>query len=500
MRYVGLVVCLLVAPGVALAGGQFAGDNGSQGMQRAGAFAAKANDPTALYYNPAALYKAGRRQLFVGVNVVSFYQSFDRAGQYDGAIGADGSRPEYYGDDYPVVEHQGDPQPIPFLAFTFPMDKLALGIGVFAPHGYGKRSYPDQVQTRSGAVAPAPQRYDTVDQSGVIVFPSVGLAYQLSPELSVGGRFSYGFAQLESRKFAQGIPNDAENPGQDTDAAVAVEDNEVLTFGVGMHYHPTPSFELAATYTAPVEINARGTTAPTLGADLANAVPGMVTEIVPVADTEARCAAGGEVGAIKTCVDLALPQTATVGMRWIRRGADGRELGDLELDVRWENWAAVDQYRVVMDGRNSAVDSPVNETLVKHGYQDVYSVRLGGSTVFARDGRDIEVRYGVAYDTATSPVSWTRLDVDVGERFTAAAGISLPLGSMTLDIGAAYIDTATRIVVHERVVNKQNMDDRVQPDVTTPLLPPDEQPYHPFNEGTYESHYWVASLGLRTSW
>jgi len=500
MRHAHIVLAVLLVPATAVAGGQFAGDNGSQGMQRAGAFAAKADDATALYYNPAALYKASKRELFVGVNVVSFHQSFDRAGQYEGAIGADGNRPAYDGDAFPRVQHKAEAQPIPFIAFTFPMDKFALAFGVFAPHGYGKRNYPDQVRTRSGQMAPAPQRYDTVQQSGVIAFPSVGFAYQLSPEISIGGRFSYGFAELQTRRFAQGVPNKSETPGQDTDASVVVKDEEIMTYGLGFHYHPSPSFEFAATYTAPIEIDARGTTAPTLGSDLANAVPGMVTEIVPVADADARCATGGAVGAIKTCVDMSLPQTATMGMRWIRRDADGTELGDLEFNVRWENWAAVDEYRVLMDGRNSAVDGPVNETIGKHGYQDVYSVRLGGSTRYSRGDGFLEIRYGIAYETAATPVSWTRLDVDAGERFTAAAGISLPVGSMTLDIGAAYIDTATRIVVHEQVINKDNVGDRVQPDVSAPLLPADQQPYHPFNEGTYQSHYWVGSVGLRTAW
>lgn len=489
---------MIAAPHAAFAGGQYAGDNGSLGTQRAGAFTARADDASALFYNPAALFKVGtRRQVVLGVNVVSFEQSFRRDGRY--SADGDGSKADYAGDAYPLVEHQGPVQPVPSIAAAFSAGKLAIGVGVFAPHGYGKRNYPEQVRTASGNMAPAPQRYDIVSQEGVIAFPSVGASYQLSPIVSVGARASYGYARLASRQFAQGLPNNAETPDRDTDATITVADNSVITWGAGLHIHPSPTWEIGASYNAPIRIDAVGSSAVVLGDTLRNINPGQETVIQPLPDNMTRCATGGSVGAIATCVDMVLPQTATIGVRWIARDQAGRELGDIEIDVRWENWKAADSMRVTMDGRNSAVDSPVNPTSVRRGLEDVYSVRLGGSTRLGRD-RATSASFGVGYETAAAPVSWTRLNNDVSERFTAAAGFSFDLGTMRLDLGASIVDPADRTVYDYPVADQGDMGQRVQPDVTAPLSAPDEQPYHPFNAGQYRARYLIASVGLAATW
>src|SRR5204863_8741242 len=67
--------CTTLAAG-ARAGGLFAGDAGAQAQERAGAFAAKADDPSALMHNPAGLVKAKRYEVYIGANVVGYSQSF----------------------------------------------------------------------------------------------------------------------------------------------------------------------------------------------------------------------------------------------------------------------------------------------------------------------------------------------------------------------------------------------------------------------------------------
>ena len=488
---------LALAAGPSWAGGQYAGDNGSLAAQRAGAFTARADDPTALYYNPAALFRIGdHRQVFLGVNLVSFDQSFQRDGSY--RHDTNGDDPTYAGDPYPTVHNDGPVQPVPFVAAAFTTGKLALAIGVFAPHGYGTRNYPDSVRTVSGAQAPAPQRYDIISQQGVIALPSAGFAYPIKDGVTVGARASYGFAHLQTRRFAQGLANRAELSDRDTDATIDVSDNKIITWGAGIHVHTSPGWELGASYSAPIEIHARGTADVELGDLLRNIMPGQETQIVPVPDAMAQCAPGGAVGAIKTCLDMALPQTAQAGLRWINRDDGGRELGDLEIDVRWENWSAVDKIVAVMDGQNSTVAQPVNPSDVRHGFEDVYSARLGGSRVFG-DQRQYMASFGLGYESAAAPTSWTRLDVDTAPRFSASGGLSVDVGSFRVDAGVAIVDPADRHV-YDTPVDQTNATARVQPDVPVPLQPADAQPYHPFNAGSYATRYLIASFGLTATW
>ncbi len=468
------------------AGGQYVGGNGSQGLQRAGAFAAKADDPTAIYYNPAGLALSKRRGLFFGVNAVQLEQTFERFGAYES------------GEAFPTVEHDGAPQPVPFVAAVFPNKKYTLGLGIFAPQGYPTRNYADTMQMEGGAM-PAPQRYDTVYQTAKAVFPSAAVAVDVSDELRIGARASVGYGQFESRKFVQGLPNADERGSADSDVTFQGKDPAMFTWGAGLHYRASAHFEIGAAYSAPVRVHAVGTSTTVLGTDVAN-IGGVDNRVVPVDDAMAQCERGGTENAIKACLDLTLPQTATLGMRWIARDDDGAEVADVEIDVRWENWAAASDYVVTVDGQTTALGSPLEATVIPHGFEDVLAVRLGGSGRIPRGDTTYVLSGGVAYDSAAAPRTWSRLDVDGAERFTASGGIAIEKATYKVDIGGAFIESPRRVVRDIDVGADPEMESRVQPDITVPLSASDAQPYHPFNAGTYKTRYLVASVGVTTWW
>ncbi len=496
------VIAGLAMVRVAYGGGQFVGDNGSAGMQRAGAFVAKADDATAMYYNPAGLANVHRQQLFIGLNIVHMAQRFQRAGSYQEQPVFPEPQPGYVDQSFERVEHAGT-QPIPFIALAYPMGRLTLGAGVFAPHGSPGRNYPETVRMPSGASAPAPQRYDTVSQTGGTVLPSLALAFRLAPWLSIGARASWGVAWADSTKYVQGQPSSSEQPGQDSRVSLSVTDPFIFTYGGGVHARLAAWFEVGLAYSAPVHIRAKGTIKTEMGQLVRVPGEGVTNELVPVADDQARCARGGTVDAIKACLRFSLPQTATVAARWIFRDAAGRERTDVELDVRWENWRAASDYTIVSDAkmRLSTEDMVLTEqrlddSVIKHGLDDVVSVRLGVGHRIA----DYQLRAGVSYDTAAAPPSWSRLDLDGGARFTASAGVGISLASMRVDIGLGYVYLPDRIVQDQPVADVSDIGQRVQPDVTVPILTSDQQPHHPFNAGVHSSRYLVGSLGVTTWW
>jgi len=496
-----LALVLASAPEAAHAGGQFVGDNGSQGTQRAGAFVAKADDPTALYYNPANLIHSQNKQLFFGINFVGFEQAFQRSGEYQPqTIDPGEQQPAYVGDPYPRVENRGESQPIPFLAVAGALSRrYAIGIGLFAPHGYGKRDFPTTVRTASSDEAPAPQRYDAVSQTGLIVFPSMGVAMRVSERVNLGVRASWTYAHIQTTKVVQGVPNRGEEPGRDTMATIDVTDPFTLAYALGFHFRKSDSFEMGATYTGPIAMHAVGTSVTTPGEDLVAVAQGG-NLIEPVPDAEARCQPGGTPENIKACVDLSLPQTGTVGMRWIARDRRGEEVGDIEVDVRWENWSAASDYRVVIDGRSNVLDAPLNDTVVRQELEDVYSIRAGASTTMVSGDNRFHFRGGAAYDTEASPVNWTSLNVDGGARITLAGGLGISFSSTRLDFGVAHVSSSPRTVREVPVADEGDVTLRQQPDAPVPLLPPDSLPHHPINTGTYESSYTIISAGLTRTW
>jgi long-subunit fatty acid transport protein len=222
---------------------------------------------------------------------------------------------------------------------------------------------------------------------------------------------------------------------------------------------------------------------------------------------------------LRGCVDVALPMTATVGGRWKFLDQAGKEQGDVELDIDWENWGAerATDYLVVVDGQVGTAANPNNginlkDNLVRHGFKDTYAVRLGGSYAFPVDKNALVVRGGLSYDTAAAKTGWERADIDGAARTMLAAGASYKLPTFQIDAGFGVILEGTR--TDSRTCNPsagpmggctpagttgtgtdQLPDNRQGPDPINPILNPNVQAENPVNEGTYKSHYLLFMLG-----
>ena len=473
------------------AGGLFVAENGAQALQRGGAFVARADDPTAVLHNPAGLTRADEKQAYLGVNLLSMDATFERAGNYPRESVNLGRQPAYVGERYPRVASEQGPLPIPFLALTIPHNRFAFSLAVFTPHG-GAGRYAETVRTASGAEAPAPQRYDATSQNAIVVQPSVAVAYRFSDRLSLGARVSWVYASIDTLAYGQAVPNEAEQRGLDTRARVKATDSFTPQLALGGLYRYR-NWEFGLAWQGGVTLDLQGTANIEIGDTLRNPLPGVEIELVPVPDSEARCAPGGTRGAVKACVSFSLPQVASAGARWIARDEDGDEVGDLELDLRWEDWSAAAEQRALLDVQDNVIGSSLGETTMRTGFHDSYSIRLGGSRRFRRESFDLTPRGGVAYDTAAAPLSWTRLAFDGAPRYTVAAGLGIDFFTWRIDVGAAYVGTPTRVVV-DQPTPPGGAADRIQPDIPAPLT--GESPANPFNAGVYRRSFLIGSVGV----
>jgi long-chain fatty acid transport protein len=484
-----------LAPLTAHAGGVFVGEAGTQAMERGGAFVAKADDPTAMSVNPAGLAKLARAQLYLGANLLNYSLSYKRAGVYPAQQRGPGE-PAYVGTEYPTVENEATFQPIPYVAGGGMVGDLALAIGVFAPPGVPNREFPcvagDEFCRMDESGAPAPQRYDVVDQHALVVYPSIAAAYRLHERVDIGARFSWGIASIEARNFPWSTANRTEDPLREADFDASVSDAFVPTFGAGVLIRPTDFLEVGAAYSYKSQVRAQGTGNARLGPEV---LPGLQSQIVPKPDEMAECAPGGTTSALSTCIDFDMPQTFAAGVRWIFRDAAGGERGDVELDAKWENWAGASDDAITVDGQDMYTGVPLKTVYNRHGFQDVLAVRLGGAYRIDVARHDLTLRGGVAYDTAAAPVSWTRVDKDGRARTTIAAGAAYELDRWRFDLGVAFVIEGVQDVANVPVANP-TVDNRVQPDPLQPSLPDDRAVYYPINAGRYDSGYFVGLAGV----
>jgi long-subunit fatty acid transport protein len=547
--FAGLGIAALAArPGGAAAGGLLLPGAGAASTSRAGAAVASADDGEALVLNPAGIAKATGTTITVSDTIIDYAMEFQRRGTYDTVPGE--SYP-YAGQAFRPVKNDASPLgiggllPVPVIAVLSDLGGrvpgLHVGAGIYAPNAYPFRDLCTDLGGGAGcqkyqfgdnpSIPPPPTRYDVMKQEAAVFLPSLAAAYRILPELDVGLRLTWGVANLKSTTALWGsaAANYEEDIKKDGVISADVTDSFVFGFGLGATYRPTPNLELAANYSSELDIYARGTATSQLGPSAG--LPGLMTTIGPKPDDLATCARGGTADALKACIGLALPRNAQLAGRYRFLDAAGRLRGDLELDLDWENWGKTcddsdfnrgkcvspGDYRVVVDAAvtlNGVPTIPLNDAKLRHGFQDTYGVRAGGSYHLpvgaARgDGSRDEVilRGGVGYETAAAKTGWLRADLDGAARTTLTAGAAYRMQRFEISVGGGAIlegspsnpnvgggaepcnPTAGAPTCNGSMAHQG-------PDPINPIADPDHQTLNPVNQGDYKSHYLLFMLGV----
>jgi long-subunit fatty acid transport protein len=546
-------------PHVAAAGGLFLPGAGAISTSRAGAGVASADDGEAISLNPAGIAKAKGNTITISAAMLSYAMQFQRRGTYDPV---DGEGYTYANQPYPVSKNDASPplgigsvQPVPVVAFITDLGGavpgLHVGIGLYAPNAYPFRDMCSETssgcqkfQFNQDFTSPPPStRYDIMKQDAAVILPSLAVAYSVLPNLDVGARFSAGIATLKSTTALWGTPgaNYSENVKADAVFVVDAQDNFVPTFGVGATYRPTPNLELAANYSYKLDIHARGTATSQLGPSAG--IEGFDTSIVPKADDDARCATGGTIEALKACVDVALPQSLTIGGRYKFLDHAGNLRGDIELDLDWENWGkscpsdsdsldagdcmSPSNYRVIVDAQaqinGSAAGIGLKTAIVEHNLKDSYGAHLGGSyhiplgpVAASGAASEVIVRGGVGYDSATARDGWLRADLDGAARTTVTLGAAYRTKRFEVDLGGgASLEgsqsnpsfggstpcnpTLTMATCPGGgTVGPNPINPLLPPGAAAPGVPGSGQFQNPTNQGVFKAHYLLFMLGVTT--
>lgn len=172
----GLVPTLALGLGIRIA------DQNPEATARGDAFAATADNPSAIYYNPAGIAQLDGTRVLMGAYAISL--------QTDVRLDAPGSKSNFSSTN---DEFQYAPQL--FLTWKPKQYPVALGVGVYAPFGFAL-DYPDDTPFR------------TLAHKGSIQFITINpvIAYKVCDALSigVGALINYGEATLERGVLATG--------------------------------------------------------------------------------------------------------------------------------------------------------------------------------------------------------------------------------------------------------------------------------------------------------
>ena len=448
------------------AGGFETPDNGTQAVGRGGAFVAKANDPTAIYHNPAGLARQRGTNLLFNGNLLLHSFEFQRIGEFpDDPQDAEtpwGNAP------YPLVKNIAGPFFAPFLAvatdFNY-FDRITFAAGIFGPPVVGNRTFPLGVENK-----PSASRYDYVQSRSTILFPTASAAVRVTPWLDLGlsahlvmssfDQTTVSYADLgeEVCKNAEYFRCDSLNTLNASGTAFGAT--------LGAMVRPSPSAQFGASFRTPVNITAVGQVTP-------EAPRALDQDLEPGAAT----------------LQLQLPWMLRVGGRYIGMDADF-ELYDLELDITYEAWGTAQKLGPIVDVPDLGAFKDI-QTVVLHGYNDTIGVRAGGSyNIDTGDGL-LSLRGGAYFDSPATSHEFTRLDFDTLAKVAGTFGLGFKYGSFNFDFGYAAIASIPRLVgegVGEiRPVNGLQQGQTIDAE---------GEPLPAVNEGSYRGFTHIFSFGV----
>jgi len=268
-------------------------------MGQGGAFAARASDLSAMYFNPAGLAYAKGVQVYVGATLIMPKTSF-------------------YGPDQLNTNQKTDMvsqtfNPINVYASVQITDDLVAGVGVNNPYGLGTE-WPSNWSGRFISTK--------VDLQTFFFTPT--LAYRLTDKFSLGAGMNY----VTGKVTLKSVLSDPFDPH----ANVSVEANGTgIGWNVGAQYMLSGDFSIGASYRSKVKIDANGT---------ASFDP--MRSVYPAGDVSSS---------------LTLPATGFFGISY-----GGVKNLTLEADYQFVGWSSYKELALTFKKDNSVEVSPKDYT------------------------------------------------------------------------------------------------------------------------------------------
>jgi long-chain fatty acid transport protein len=449
----------------ARAGGFELPDNGTQALGRGAAFVAKADDPTAIYWNPAGLARQRGTRLLVDANIAFHSFSFQRSGAFPDDPN-DPATP-WGGQPFPKVENTAPPFVAPFIALSSDFgtfDRFTAAVGVFGPPAIGNRTFPLGVQN-----APAASRYDFVQSRSTLIYPTASVAYRVLPWLDLGVSAHLVVANFDQTtvSFSEAVKDQCKNAEyQLCDSRGTFTANATTFAGTfGAMVRPSENLGFGAMVRTPITLTAAGNFSP---------------EAPRIADIQLQDGAA--------TLYTKLPLMVRLGARWIEMDGDF-ELYDLELDAVYEGWSSAqgDGPRIIIPdlGQFKNIDA----TII-HRYKDTYGLRAGGAYNLEALGGVVSLRAGGYYDSPATDFAYTRIDFDTLTKIAGTLGVGYKIGAFTFDLAYAAVASIPRVVGSGiGAVSPINGAQQGQ------SINANNDPLPAVNEGAYRGFTHILSLG-----
>jgi long-chain fatty acid transport protein len=375
------VLSVFLLPLVAFAGGFGLNEQGAKATGMANAFAAQADDPTAVYFNPAGIVQLEGTQVTVGVSPVIPGATFESNTNDPVIRNTTVGQKTHLNDDAVFVPNAYLTQKI--------SDRVSFGFGTFSNFGL-ETNWPNDWEGRfieGGTKA---------ELTTFSVNPVLAFKPHERVSLAVGPVMQYLDFDLRRKAYAGafGEPN-VKFTGDDVDWGW----NAAL-----MVWLPA-NFKFGASYRSEVShrVNGRLKFSPNIA--LINLVDTGITS------------------------NITTPANAYLGLAWTHGPLT------LEFDAQWTDWSSWSELAV-------NYKNPVGPTLdtgkvVQEDWHDAWGYRFGAQFAVTQY---LDVRAGFAYDESPIPTRSVSPRIPGGDRWIYALGLGGHFKGFTADIAYQYVN------------------------------------------------------------
>jgi len=467
-------LCLLTAlaiPSMAEAGGLFLTDRGVRPMGRGFASVAGADDPQALWYNPANIGLSGQ-QLMLDASLLFFRGSVTRIDSGDNVL--------------PTVEADTPLLPLPGLAFTQPVGDFTLGLGLAAPYAL-LTSMPDGVRVDgSGACdygagedptcEPSPTRYSLYSLDGSsFLFITPAVSWEPIEGLHIGAGVNIVAGAFVGETAISGcdgfVCTQPENPDWDGRARFTLNPLvEVAVIGGVTYDHDI------------VRVSASFQWFPTDAGGSAE---------LDVRLPSAAIFDGATVDGNSAELTMPLPTI-------LRLGVQLSPLPNLQIEAAlvWERWSKQD--RITIEPENVWIrdavaigDYQVGTVEIPRNMKDVYSVRVGGS--YGLLDERLWVSAGVNYENSSfDDAHLTPLTFDSSKVILGLGASVEATEGLWIDVSYAHVFLMDRSVRSSQVPQLNPIRPPRSPD-----NPPSRSGQVTIGNGDYDLEADIVGIGMR---
>jgi long-chain fatty acid transport protein len=340
-----LIACVLLSNNMYPSGFQI-NENGARAMAMAGAFTGLANDPSAIYFNPAGITQLDGTQIYAGATMIIPIQSF--TGPSPSTTKTDMISQTFF--------------PINFYATHKFTDQLSVGLGVNNQFGLGTKWDANWVGSQLA-----------VETSVKTFFFTPVVAYKVldNLSLSVGANIATG-SVIISNKISSAVPTMQSlypNP------LVTLTSNTATAVGytAGVLYKPFSQLQIGACYRSKTKFDFTG-----------SSTSNPASFVHPVYKISINYPYGDITSSLTTPPDFSVGVAYFPCDKWT-----------ITADYQWVGWTSYDSLKVAFTTYKSPSTGKLLSESIPRLYQDSYFLRLGTEY---KPNDILSLRAGVYYD------------------------------------------------------------------------------------------------------